>query len=276
MSVRVLCIGDVVGRPARKLLTRDLSDLRDRLQADFVIANGENAAGGSGLTPKIFNELRRAGVDVVTSGDHIYKNKDAFDCIDEPRLLRPLNYVPAAAGHGLGTFPLDGSGRVTVVNLQGRVFMDPVESPFRAVDLALEGLGAQPGIVVVDMHGEATSEKIAMGWHLDGRVTAVVGTHTHVATADARVLPGGTAYQTDLGMTGPHDGVIGRRKEDILHHFTTGMPTRFHVCEGEVWLNGALIEVDAQSGKALAITRIQHPEPPAAGGQTAAQTRRHK
>jgi len=263
--VRILLIGDVVGRPGRRALAAHLPALRRTHGADFVIVNGENAAGGSGLTPKALQELVSAGADAVTTGDHIYKNKDVFACIGEDRLLRPLNYVPAAAGRGLGVYPVGGSSdeskdaarappvHVAVVNLIGRVFMNPAECPFLAVDRALEELSGRAQVVVVDMHAEATSEKVAMGWHLDGRVAVVAGTHTHVPTADARVLPGGTAYITDLGMTGSYDSVLGRDKESVIYHFTTAMPARFEVAKGDVRVAGAVVDVDASTGLARSI-----------------------
>ncbi|MFH0910959.1 MAG: TIGR00282 family metallophosphoesterase [Planctomycetota bacterium] len=256
MSFRILCIGDVVGQPGREILKARLPALKEERRIDFVVANGENAAGGSGLTSKVLREILEAGVDVVTSGDHVYKNKEVFECLGDERLLRPLNYVPAAAGHGAGLFVSKAGARVAVVNLVGRVFMNPAECPFLAADTILDTLRRDADLIVVDIHAEATSEKIAMGWHLDGRVTAVVGTHTHVPTADERILPGGTAYLTDLGMTGAFDSVLGRDKESVLYHFTTAMPARFAVATGDVRLCAALIAADPQTGRALSIERL--------------------
>ncbi len=260
MPLRILFIGDIVGRPGRKAVTELVPHLREERGIDFVVANGENAAAGSGLTPKVLKQILAGGVDVVTSGDHIYKNKDGFGCFDEERLLRPLNYVPAAAGRGWGVYRA-GEVPITVINLQGRVFMEPSECPFHAIDVLLESLANEARVILVDFHAEATSECIGMGWHLDGRVSAVAGTHTHVQTADEAVLPHGTAYITDLGMTGPHDGVIGRAKAPVLHKFTTGMPARFEVCEGDIRLHGAQIDIDPGTGRALAIERIALPLP---------------
>lgn len=269
MAFRILCIGDIVGRPGRRAVQHLVPAFRKEHGVDFVVANGENAAAGSGLTPKVLKQITSAGVDVVTSGDHIYKNKDVYPCLENEQLLRPANYVPAAKGTGWRIYEAAGTP-VAVVNLQGRVFMEPAECPFHAVEGILAEIGASARIVVVDFHAEATSECIGMGWRLDGRASVVFGTHTHVQTADERVLPGGTAYITDLGMTGPHDGIIGRAKEAVLHKFTTGMPARFEVCTGDVRLSGALVDIDAETGRALAVERLALPlpetEPEANGG----------
>lgn len=256
LPIRLLCLGDIVGRPGRRIIRRQLKALREDRAVDVVLANGENAAGGSGLTPKILQELLRGGVDLVTSGDHIYKNKEVFGCIDHERLLRPLNYVPAAAGRGHTVLHLDSGLRLGVVNLVGRVFMEPAECPFQAIDTLLAGHGDEAAAWIVDFHAEATSEKIAMAWHLAGRVAAVVGSHTHVQTADERILPGGTAAMSDLGMTGSHAGVIGRTKESVLHRFTTQMPARFDICDGDVRLQGVLVDLDPETGQAAAATRL--------------------
>jgi 2',3'-cyclic-nucleotide 2'-phosphodiesterase len=254
--MKILCIGDIVGKPGRKLVSRLVPDLRRERGIDFCVANGENAAGGSGLTPKVLRSLLGGGVDVVTSGDHVYKNKEVFACFGEPALLRPLNYVERAEGRGAGLYQAAGA-RILVANLQGRVFMDPAECPFAAVDRLLEKRGAEADVILVDMHAEATSEKIAMGWHLDGRASAVVGTHTHVQTADARILPKGTAYLTDLGMTGPFDSVLGRDTASVLHRFTTQMPARFEVAENDLRLSGCIVEIDPADGRASAIERLE-------------------
>jgi len=259
-KVRILTIGDIVGRPGRTLISRKLPSLRDRMSVDFCIANGENAAGGSGITPEIVDELLKSGIDVITSGDHIYKRKEIIGHMrSNPRLLRPANYGERAEGTGYGIFDLPAveNAKIAVINLVGRVFMNPSDCPFKTVDAILKRIQSVTELIIVDMHAEATSEKIAMGWYLDGRVTAVVGTHTHVQTADERILPGGTAYITDLGMTGPHDSILGRRKDRVLEAILTHMPKSFDVAKGDVRLCGALITADVVSGKALEIKRVQ-------------------
>ena len=246
-------IGDVVGKPGRKAVAALVPSLREELKLDLVIANGENAAAGRGLTPGTAQELFDAGVDVLTSGNHIWDQKEILLIIDEESpILRPLNYPPAAPGRGVLT-----QKGVTVLNLQGRTFMTEIDDPFRAADAALQNV-AGDAIVVVDMHAEATSEKQAMGRYLDGRVSAVLGTHTHVPTADARVLPGGTAYVTDVGMVGPAESIIGNEIEPVLRRFITGMPTRLPVAEGggPVQFNAVLIEVEPSNGRALRIERV--------------------
>ena len=258
-SCTIIVLGDVVGRPGRNALRKQLPALRERHGAAFVLANGENAAAGSGITPDIVADLLDAGIDCLTSGDHIYRRKEILTIINkEPRLLRPLNWSRDAAGTGTGLYKGEDGVAVGVVNLIGRVFLNPADCPFRAADEAIEALKAQGArLVLVDFHAEATSEKIAMGWHLDGRVTAVLGTHTHVQTADERILPGGTAYITDLGMCGPHDSVIGREKHAVVTNFITRMPQQFNVAHGDVQLNGVVITADPQSGKATAIERFR-------------------
>jgi len=255
--MKILFIGDIVGSPGRKAVKELVPRVRKRDKAGFVIANGENAAGGSGLTPRIAEELLDCGIDVITSGDHIWKRKDIIEVLDRhPNILRPANYPPGAPGIGYHAVRSKDGELVGVISLVGRVFMEPVECPFRKAREAIEELGKKTRIIIIDIHAEATSEKIAMGWYLDGLVSAVIGTHTHVQTADERVLPQGTAYITDVGMTGPHDSVIGRRKEQILTRFITQLPTRFEMAEGDVRLNGALLDVDATSGRAKSVTRI--------------------
>ncbi len=246
-------IGDVIGRPGRKAVAGLLPLLREELKLDLVIANGENAAAGRGLTPGTAQELFDAGVDVLTSGNHIWDQKEILTIIDkESAILRPANYPPSAPGRGVLT-----QKGVTVLNLQGRTFMLEIDDPFRAADAALEGID-EHAIVFVDMHAEATSEKQAMGRYLEGRVSAVVGTHTHVPTADARILPGGTAYVTDVGMVGPMESIIGNDIESVLRRFTTGMPARMPVAENSapVQFNSVLVEVDESTGKACQIERI--------------------
>jgi metallophosphoesterase (TIGR00282 family) len=231
--------------------------LRRELSLDLVVVNGENAAGGSGITPEILDKLLESGVDVVTTGDHVFKRSDLIGRLEtDARVLRPLNYPESAPGSGY-TIVRAGDQEVAVMNLVGRTFMQAVRCPFLCADRALEDIGRHTNVIIVDFHAEATSEKIAMGWYLDGRVSAVLGTHTHVATADARILPGGTAYMTDLGMTGPHESVIGRRIDRILSRFITGMPTPFDVAKDDVRLNGAVVEINPASGKAMSIERLE-------------------
>jgi metallophosphoesterase (TIGR00282 family) len=251
--MRVLMIGDVVGRLGRQVLAQLLPDLRRQHALDLVIANGENAAGGKGLTPETAQEMLAAGVDVITSGNHIWQFREVFPLLEgEWPVLRPLNYPQGAPGKGL--WRRDG---VAVINLQGRVFMPHhIDCPFRAADAALQRLQGVP-IVIVDMHAEATSEKVALGWYLDGRVSAVLGTHTHVPTADARLLPGGTAYVSDVGMTGARDGVLGVQVGPVLEHFLHQLPGRFLPLErGPAVLNAVLVEIDDGSGRARAIQRL--------------------
>ncbi|HLW46252.1 MAG TPA: TIGR00282 family metallophosphoesterase [bacterium] len=258
--MNVLFIGDVVGRPGRRAVAQWLPALRREAAADFVVANGENSAGGFGITPATFQDLTAAGVDVVTGGNHIWHTREAPVLLDgEPRLLRPANYPPGAPGRGAGVFTAAGA-RVAVLNLQGRVFMDPLLSPFDYAREEAERLRAETPVILVDMHAEATSEKAALAWHLDGRVSAVVGTHTHVQTADERILPAGTAFISDAGMTGPRDSVIGMSREGVLQRFLTLLPARFEVADGPVQLNAVLIEIDPGSGRASAIRRVNRAE----------------
>ena len=246
-----------MGNPGRKAVSTLLPDLVKEHNLDFVIANAENAAGGSGITPKVAQELFAAGVDALTSGDHIWKKRDIFEIIDrEERILRPLNFPGEPPGRGYGIFKKKDKV-LGVINLQGRVFMEALECPFRRARQAQEEMIKQTKVILVDMHAEATSEKIAMGWYLDGLVSAIVGTHTHIQTADEKILPGGSAYITDVGMTGPYDSVIGRQTEDVLQRFLTAVPTRFEVASENVQLHGVLLDLDEDSGKAKAITRVQ-------------------
>ncbi len=245
-------IGDVVGRPGRRAVQGLLPGLCKQHEIDLVIANGENAAGGRGLTLATAEELFQAGVDIITSGNHIWDQKDIIPHLDSnERILRPLNYPPAVPGHGYVVW-----GQTLVVNLMGRVFMGTFDCPFRAIDHLLQELPDRPPIIIVDFHGEATSEKVALGWYLDGRVGAVLGTHTHVGTIDARVLPRGTAYVTDVGMTGPVDSVIGDEIQGVLDRFLTQTPARISVGAGPAVLNSVLVEFDKSSGKAESISRI--------------------
>jgi len=225
---------------------------------DFVIANGENASGGMGITPQIAEQLFETGVDVITSGNHIWRKKEMIPFLEqEARLLRPANYPPGIPGRGGGVFTTASGERVGVLNLEGRVFMRSLESPFKTAEEQISSLRRETHIIIVDFHAEATSEKMALGWFLDGEVSAVLGTHTHVQTADERVLPGGTAYITDVGMTGPCDSVIGIKKEIALERFLTMMPNKFETATGNLELQGAIVEVDERSGSSVGIRRVK-------------------
>jgi hypothetical protein len=255
--VNILFIGDIVGKAGRSVLADHLGDLIQQRRLDLVVANGENAASGFGITPRLTEELLGLGIDVLTSGNHIWARKEILEYFpQQPRLLRPANY-PAGPGQGIYRGSTRSGAEYAVLNLQGRVFMAPSDCPFRTADRLLEELPASCKIRIVDMHAEATSEKVAMGWYLDGRATAVIGTHTHVPTADERVLPKGTAYITDVGMTGPYDSVIGVVKETILQKFLTQMPAKFEPAEGDARLAAVLIQADAETGRALGIERVQ-------------------
>jgi len=256
--MHILFVGDVHGKPGRRILRERLPRLRRRFDARIVIANGENAAGGAGISAEVAEELFAAGVDVITGGNHTWHHRDAYELLDaEPRIVRPLNYPSGVPGRGSTVAAARDGTRVAVLNVQGRVFMpSPVDDPFRAARAEVDRLRAQTPVVVVDMHGEATSEKVALGWYLDGRASAVVGTHTHVQTADERVLPGGTAYITDVGMTGPRDGVLGMDRERIVERFLTSLPVRFEVAGGPAQLNAVALEIDEDSGRARGIVRI--------------------
>jgi metallophosphoesterase (TIGR00282 family) len=252
---RLLFVGDVVGRPGRRGLAALLPRLRSELGPHLTVVNGENSAGGFGITARTASEIFDSGADVITTGNHVWDQKEFVEeIVGLDRVLRPSNFPPGAPGTGALAVPADGE-RVLIMNLQGRVFLPDLDDPFRAADALLDAhAGAR--IVLCDMHAEATSEKMAMGWYLDGRVSAVVGTHTHVATADARVLPGGTAYVTDVGMVGPRDGVIGMERESVLRRFLTGMPGRFETADGVVTFNSVLVTISRPTGQAVAIQRI--------------------
>ncbi len=252
---RILFVADVVGRPGRAAVAALLPMLQAELEPHLTIVNGENSAGGFGITAATARELLADGADVITTGNHVWDQKQFVDEITQvDRVLRPYNYPPGAPGVGALLFDADGE-EVLVLNLQGRIFLPDLDDPFRAADEVLAANPA-PRIVFCDMHAEATSEKAAMGWHLNGRVSAVVGTHTHVATADARVLPGGTAYVTDVGMVGPRDSVIGVQKEAALRRFLTGMPHRFETASGVVTFNSVLVTISRRTGRATSIQRI--------------------
>jgi metallophosphoesterase (TIGR00282 family) len=249
--VIVLFFADVIGKPGRELLISKLPELRKRFNADAVIANGENATDGTGIKPSHAEGLLAAGVDVITTGNHVWRQRDLYHYLDEqPRIVRPFNFLASNPGRGVTAVDTP-AGRLGVVNLSGDLYLYPARSPFEVVDQALEQLEGVRNIIV-DLHAEATSEKVAMGWYLDGQVSAVIGTHTHVRTADARVLPGGTAYITDAGMCGPRDSVIGVKKELVLERLLTQLPVRFEVADGDVWLEGVVVEIGSD-GHALRI-----------------------
>jgi metallophosphoesterase (TIGR00282 family) len=258
----VLFLGDVVGEPGRNAVVARLAELKEQHAIDFIVVNGENAAGGRGITGRITIDLLRAGVAVVTTGDHIWDQKDILSFIDsEPRLLRPLNYPPGAPGHGSIVLETD-KGKIGVINVQCRTFMQPIlDNPFRAMETAVAKMREETTNIIVDVHGETTSEKIAMGRFLDGKVSAVLGTHTHVQTADEQILPGGTAFLCDAGMCGPVNSILGRAVEPIMNRFVSNLPAAFPVAAGEVRLHGALIEIDEKTGRALRIIRVNEPGP---------------
>lgn len=256
--MKLLFIGDIVARPGRDLIRRHVRALAAHHSADLVIANGENAAGGAGITRDNTIEILGAGVDVITTGNHVWDKREALEFIgNEPRLIRPANYPEGTPGTGSYVATARNGVKVGVINVMGRVLMNTLEDPFRVAErevASVKAAGAK--VIFVDVHAEATSEKIALSYYLDGKVSAVVGTHTHVQTADERILPGGTACLTDVGMTGPHDGVIGIEKEAIIARFLTGLPARFESATGDPRLNGVVVSVDASTGKATAIERV--------------------
>ena len=255
--MRLLLIGDIVGKPGRHIVTRAVPGLRVEEKLDFVAANAENAAGGSGLTPAIFRELIAGGVDCVTMGDHVYRRREIYSVLQtDNRIIRPANYPEEAPGRGFTVLATPHGQQVAVVNLLGRVFMPPVDCPFRAVDQVLARLPPEVRCILVDVHAEATSDKQLLGRHLDGKVSAVLGTHTHVPTADERLLPGGTAFQCDLGMTGPHESILGRRIDRVLETTRSFRPTHFEVAKGDVRLNGSIVDVDPDTGRATGIRRL--------------------
>jgi len=258
----VLFLGDIVGEPGRNAVIARLPQLKEKHALDFIIVNGENAAGGRGITGKITIDLLRAGVSVVTTGDHIWDQKDIIAFLGlEPRLLRPLNYPEGAPGSGSIVLETP-KGRIGVISLQARTFMQPIlENPFRAAEAAVTKMRAETRNIIVDAHGETTSEKIALGRFLDGKVSAVIGTHTHVQTADEQIFPGGTAFICDAGMCGPVNSILGRKIEPIMNRFISNLPASFPVAGGEVRLHGALIEIDESTGRAVRITRIDEPGP---------------
>jgi 2',3'-cyclic-nucleotide 2'-phosphodiesterase len=258
-TLRCLIIGDIIGKPGREAVAALLPQLRRELALDMVIANGENVAAGMGITPRLADELLSMDIDVITSGNHIWDKREIYDYLETDRpLLRPINYPDEAPGRGWLIHHLPDGDEVAVVNAMGRVFMNQLDSPFNAIDRLLDEAAVElPPVRIVDFHCEITSEKNAMGWHLDGRVTAVVGTHTHVPTADARLLPKGTAYISDIGMTGPRDSIIGMSVETVMPRFLRHLPTRFAVAEGPVSFNAVLITAERASGRARSIELVQ-------------------
>lgn len=257
MPVKLLFIGDIIGKPGRQAVSRELDRLVDRYLVDLVIANGENAAGGFGITAETAADLYKCGIHVLTSGNHIWDKKDALEFISrDARVLRPANYPEGTPGRGSAVFATAGGVKVAVLNLEGRVFMNNLDCPFRVADREIARLRAETPVILVDFHAEATSEKNSLGWYLDGRVSALIGTHTHIQTADERILPGGTAYLTDAGMTGGFDSVIGVKKDEAIARFLSQLPVKFDVAKNNLRLNGAVITVDEQNGKAISIERI--------------------
>ena len=257
MPVNILFIGDIVGKPGRQAVSRELHRLVDRYNVDMVIANGENASGGFGITTETARELFACGVHLFTSGNHIWDKKEALEYLKkEERIIRPANYPDGAPGKGSAVFTTPGGVKVGVLNLEGRVFMDALDCPFRAADREVAALAAVTPVIIVDFHAEATSEKSSLGWYLDGRVSAVVGTHTHVQTADERLLTAGTAYISDVGMTGAFDSVIGVRKDEPIYRFLTQLPAKFEVAKKDIRMNAVVLTIDETSGKALGIERI--------------------
>jgi len=258
MKLNIFCIGDIVGRPGRRIVADKLKSLVRELDIDCVIANAENAAGGSGLTPQIYEKLLRYGVNLITLGDHTYRKREIIKTLEvADNIARPANLSEFAAGRGVGVYKTSKGPTVAVVSLIGRMFMRPADCPYNAVDKMLPQLQQQAEIIFVDLHAEATSEKVAMGYHLDGRVGCCFGTHTHVATADERILPKGTAYITDIGMTGSHDSVLGRNTESVLKSFRTQMPFPFEIATDDVKMNAILVTVDSNSKEAERIKRIR-------------------
>lgn len=258
MQIKLLCIGDIVGRPGRQILAEELRHVINEYSVDATIVNAENAAGGSGVTVSICDKLRKYGVSVITLGDHIYRKRDIIDTLQNAQdIVRPANLSPQAAGKEWAVYTTDQGPQVAVFSLLGRMYMPlPSDNPFHAAERVLAKIPSDIKMIVVDVHAEATSEKVAMGWFLDGRVSLVYGTHTHVTTADETILPNGTAYITDLGMTGPHESVLGRKSDRVLKSLVTQMPCPYSIATGDIRLNGILVTVDAQSGRATHIERI--------------------
>ena len=257
--MRILFIADIIGKPGREVVKNILPQIMEEENIQFVIANCENAAGGFGLTPKISREVFSIGVNVITMGNHVWARKEISEIIEEENILRPANFPSEVPGKGWAIIQASNGTKVGIINLMGRVYMSTLECPFRTADAIIEKISKQTKIIVVDMHAEITSEKVAMGWYLNGKVSAVIGTHTHVPTADERILPQGTAYITDIGMTGPLDSIIGIKKEIILKRYLTQMPIRFEVAKDDLVFAGAVVEIDEKTGKAKSIRRIVRP-----------------
>jgi metallophosphoesterase (TIGR00282 family) len=257
--MRILFIGDIVGSPGRKIVHDRLADILAQQEIDLAIANCENSASGFGVTPRLVEELLETGIEVLSGGNHIWDRKEILDYFPhQPRLLRPANFPNGSPGSGLFVGEARNGVRYAVLNLQGRTFMAPLDCPFRTAERELARVPGDVKVIIVDIHAEATSEKQAMGWFLDGKVSAVIGTHTHVPTADARVLPKGTAYITDVGMTGPHDSIIGMGKESIIKRFLDGLPARFEVANDDIQMNSVLLDVDPATGRTRSIERLTH------------------
>ena len=254
--MRILAIGDVIGAPGRTYLKDNLQSIKNEFNIDFIIANGENSSGGLGMNPKAFSELTGAGVNAITLGNHTWRKKDILKVIDDTRVIRPINYLDGTAGRGFRFFNVNGK-RILVINAVGRVYMEPVNNPFLAIRSAINEMADKTDIIIVDFHAEATSEKKAMGYLLDGKVNLVFGTHTHVQTGDETILPKGTAYITDIGMTGPRESIIGADKSIIITSFLTEIPEKKEIATGEVELNAIMIEVDDSTNKTVSITRIR-------------------
>ncbi len=251
-------VGDIFGKPGRKAVKELIKTYRNQYELDFVIANGENAAGGNGITREIANELYNAQIDFITMGNHTWDKKEIFQFIDtDKKIIRPANYPPGTPGRGWAIVPLSNELKIGIINLSGRVFLPPLDCPFRVGERIVEEISKETHIIIVDFHAEATSEKIAMGWFMDGKVSAVVGTHTHVQTADERILPYGTGYITDVGMTGPHDSILGVKRDIVIQKFLTQLPARFETAQGVAQLNAILLEIDETTGKTMGLKRIQ-------------------
>jgi len=256
--LKVLFIGDIVGNPGRRAVKEMIGLIKREEKYDFCIANAENAAGGSGITYVVAQELYKAGVDVITLGNHAWSKREVFNFIDsDQRIVRPVNFPKGIPGKGSTIFE-GNTGKIGVVNVMGRIYMDSIDCPFSSVEKEIEYLKNYVKVIVVDMHAEATSEKCALAWYLDGRVSCVLGTHTHVQTADERILPCGTAFISDVGMTGPYDGILGVNRDIIIEKFLTHLPTRFEIAKGRIQFNAVLLEIDEVTGKALSIKRIAH------------------
>jgi len=257
--LRVLMIGDIVGRPGRRAIRELLPPLLQEYRPDLVVANGENAAGGNGITPDIADELLAGGIDILTMGNHVWDKREAVDLLEvNEQIVRPANYPPGTPGRGHTLVKVNKDQQAAVINLAGRVFLPPLDCPLRLGRQLAEEVSAQTRVILVDFHAEATSEKAALAWYLDGLVSAVIGTHTHIQTADARVLPRGTAYITDVGMTGPRDSVLGVKSELAIKKFLTQLPVRFEVAGGVIQLEAVLVDIDPVTGRAVAIERLQY------------------